>query len=105
VGLIWAFWHLPANLTGYNDGVHPLASTFLLFPAGVISLAFAFAWLYRYSGGSVWAVAVAHGANNALEAGFVITATDWWSGQAASLAASAVLILVFAYGLTRRCPA
>ncbi|MFV2073030.1 MAG: lysostaphin resistance A-like protein [Thermoanaerobaculales bacterium] len=101
VGLIWAFWHLPANLAGYNDGAHPIVSTFLLFPAGVVSLAFAFAWLYRYSGGSVWAVAVAHGANNALASGFVVTGSDWWSDQAASLAASAILIFLFGFALTR----
>ncbi len=101
VGLIWAAWHLPANLAGYNDSLHPLIGTFLLFPAGVIALAFAFAWLYRYSRGTVWAVAIAHGANNTLEAGFVVTASDWWSGQAASLAASVLLVLVFSFALTR----
>ena len=101
VGLIWAFWPLPASLAGYNDSVHPWLNTLLLFPAGVISLTFAFAWLYRHSRGSVWAVAIAHGANNTLASGFIIKASDWGSEQVASLAASVVVALVFGFAYAR----
>jgi membrane protease YdiL (CAAX protease family) len=65
VGLIWAFWHLPLNLMGYNDAAHPILSALLFFPLAVVGMSVGFAYLARRSG-SVWPVAVAHGANNAL---------------------------------------
>lgn len=76
VGLIWAYWHLPANLSGYNDGEHPVLNALLFFPMAVVAMSFSFAWLARKSG-SVWPVALAHGANNTLGSAFLV-GTDHW---------------------------
>ena len=76
VGLIWAYWHLPANLAGYNDTVHPVLTSFVFFPLGAVALSFGFAWLFRESR-SVWPAALAHGANNTLGAAFLVVARGW----------------------------
>ncbi len=76
VGLIWAYWHLPANLAGYNDTVHPVLTALVFFPLGVVAMSFGFAWLFRESR-SVWPAALAHGANNTLGAAFLVVARGW----------------------------
>lgn len=90
VGGIWAAWHLPVNLVGYNDAEHPLAGSLVFFPLFVVALSFVLAWLVERSG-SVWPAALAHGANNVLGAGLLLTATGWWADQLTMLA-SAVLV-------------
>src|SRR5208282_2085039 len=45
VGLIWGSWHLPVNLTGYNDAQHPILEATLIFQIHTIALSFALAWL------------------------------------------------------------
>ncbi len=76
VGLIWAYWHLPVNLSGYNDAAHPLWNALLFFPLGVIAMSFYLAWLARESK-SVWPAALAHGANNTIGSAFLIVANGW----------------------------
>jgi len=68
LGLIWAFWHLPLLLTGYNYPQHPLLGAFILFPAQLVAGSFFLGWLTIRSG-SFWAAAVAHGAVNSIEEG------------------------------------
>lgn len=79
VGLIWAYWHLPVNLSGYNDAGHPVWNALLFFPLGVVALSFSLAWLTRRTG-SVWPAALAHGANNTIGSGFIMVANGW-SGE------------------------
>ena len=86
VGLIWAYWHLPVNLAGYNDAVHPALTAWLFFPLGVVAISFGFVWLTRESK-SVWPAALAHGANNALGAGFLVRARGWRADTGAELVA------------------
>lgn len=76
VGAIWSYWHLGANLSGYNDPQHPLLNALVLFPVAVTMMSFGFAWLAR-NGLSVWPVALAHGANNVLGSAFLLTTDDW----------------------------
>ncbi len=76
VGAIWSYWHLPANLSGYNDGEHPIWSALVVFPIIVVAMSFGFAWL-RKTSGSAWPVALAHGANNILGSAFLVGASGW----------------------------
>lgn len=100
VGLIWAYWHIPVNMAGYNDATHPWLSTFVLFPVFCVAFAFALGWLTKRSG-SLWPAALAHTANNTLSGGLLIVPDSWWSGQAANLVA-AVFVGLFAVWLYRR---
>ena len=86
VGLIWAYWHLPVNLAGYNDPHHPVLTAVVFFPLAAVALSFGFAWLFRESR-SVWPVALAHGANNTLGSAFLLVAQGWSADIGAELAA------------------
>ena len=96
VGLIWAFWHLPVNLAGYNDPVHPFWTALLLFPIGIVAMSFGFAWLFRKSR-SVWPVALAHGANNTIGTAFLVRAHDWPADTSAELLALLLVGGAFAW--------
>ncbi|MBI5548434.1 MAG: CPBP family intramembrane metalloprotease [Deltaproteobacteria bacterium] len=101
VGLIWAYWHLPTNLAGYNDGAHPTWNALLFFPLVVMAMAFSFGWLTRRTG-SVWPAAIAHGANNCISAGFLLTPQGWGWDTGTALAAAAVVGGLFALLSARR---
>jgi len=95
-GLIWAYWHLPANLMGYNDDKHPLLNALLLFPLAVVAMSFGFAWLTRRSG-STWPAALAHGANNTLSSAFLMTPKDWSADVTTELLSMALVSVVFVW--------
>ena len=100
VGLIWGFWHLPANLAGLNDVQHPLMQSLLIFPLETVCMAFALAWLAKRSG-SVWPAALAHAANNVLSSGAILLPDSWLAEQLSNVAASVVIGAVFAWLLAR----
>lgn len=95
VGLLWAYWHLPVNLAGYNDGAHPTWNAFLFFPLVVVAMAFSFGWLTRRTG-SVWPAAIAHGANNCISAGFLLAPQGWGWETGTALGAAAMVGGLFA---------
>ena len=64
-GLIWAAWHFPLNLRGYNFPDHPFIGGLVLFPIGAIFLSIIFGWLFLKTG-SIWSSALAHSATNSL---------------------------------------
>jgi len=66
-GLIWAVWHFPINLRGYNFPDHPFIGGLLLFPIGAVFLSIIFGWLVSKTG-SIWSSSVAHSATNILGA-------------------------------------
>ena len=101
VGVFWACWHLPINLAGYNDDVHPLLTSLLLFPIGVIGAAMALGWLMIRTR-SVWPAALAHGAHNTLAGGLVLEPRSWAGDNLVSLAAAIIVGLVFGVLLWRR---
>lgn len=101
VGVVWGYWHVPANLAGYNDSHHPVVATFLLFPIFVIAFSFALAWLYRSSDGAIWPVAIAHAANNVISSGFVIQPDGWGVEMACGTAAALLMGGFFAWRLHR----
>ena len=101
VGLIWGYWHLPINLSGFNDSVHPMVTAVLLFPLGSIFLSFPFAWLFRRSG-SVWPPALCHGAGDAILGGPLLKSNSWVVDNTSLLLATAVIALPFITPLIRR---
>lgn len=68
LGAFWAFWHLPALLSGYNYPEHPVLGALVLFPIELISWSIVFAWL-TLRARSFWPAVLAHGSVNALFAG------------------------------------
>jgi membrane protease YdiL (CAAX protease family) len=84
VGRIWAYWHLPVNLMGYNDSSHPLLSSLVLFPVALVAISFVLAWLTRTSQ-SVWPAAFAHGAHNTISPAFLLRANGWAADSTADL--------------------
>lgn len=65
LGLVWAFWHLPANLAGYNHAENPVLGAFLLFPLELVADSFVMAWLTRRAG-SFWPAVLYHGSGNGI---------------------------------------
>ncbi len=100
VGLIWAYWHLPANLAGYNDPVHPVLTALVFFPLGVVAMSFGFAWLFRKSR-SVWPAALAHGANNTLSTAFLVVARGWSVDTGSEVCPLLLVSSVFIWGAIR----
>lgn len=94
VGAIWSYWHLPANLSGYNDSEHPILGALVVFPIIVVAMSFGFAWLRRVSG-SAWPAALAHGANNTLGSAFLLGATGWAANTALDLASMGLVAAWF----------
>lgn len=100
VGLIWAYWHLPVNLLGYNDAVHPVLNALVLFPLAVVAMSFVLAWLTRRSG-SVWPAALAHGANNTLGAAFLLKPGGWSAESATEILAAVAVAAWFIWRAAR----
>lgn len=101
VSVLWAYWHLPVNLAGYNDAAHPVANALFLFPLGVVGASFALAWVTQRSA-SVWPAAVAHGAGNALAAKLVLTPSSWEAEQATRGVSALLVAAFFGWLLWRR---
>jgi membrane protease YdiL (CAAX protease family) len=70
LGFLWAIWHLPIQLAGYNYPETPILGSFLLSPLMLISVSFFYAWLTLKSGSFIPA-AIAHGAFNTIEQGII----------------------------------
>jgi membrane protease YdiL (CAAX protease family) len=81
----WALWHLPTfQVLGSYRGIAPA-----MFPGFVLGLAcgsIVLAWLYNGSGGSLWLVAVYHGALN------FVTATLAAHGFLAAMVSTCVML-------------
>lgn len=101
VGLIWGYWHLPANLAGYNDVQHPILQAALIFQIHTISMSFVLAWLVK-RGGSLWPAALCHAANNTLQSGPLVVPNGWWPDQLTGVLASIVVGTIFCWLLIRR---
>lgn len=71
LGVVWAYWHLPVNLAGYNFGAHPMLGAFVLFPIQLVAASFVMAWLTRRAG-SFWPAVVYHGSGNGILQGVAV---------------------------------
>lgn len=83
LGLVWAFWHLPANLSGYNFPEHPLFGAFVLFPLQLVAGSFVMAWLTRRAG-SFWPAVLYHGSGNGILAGVAVASIVPTGGRLAT---------------------
>jgi CAAX protease family protein len=63
-GVIWAIWHYPVTLRGYNYPDHPVLGSLLFMPFTVM-MSYIFGWIYARSG-SIWASSLAHAATNSV---------------------------------------
>ena len=61
-GVIWAVWHYPVTLRGYNYPDHPVLGSLVFIPV-TISLSYLFDWLRRRTG-TIWTASLAHSATN-----------------------------------------
>lgn len=68
LGFIWAIWHAPMNLAGYNHPDAPILGTFVLFPVQLIAVSFIMAWV-TIRANSFWPAVLMHGSGNGIEAG------------------------------------
>lgn len=76
IGVIWAVWHYPVTLRGYNYPDHPVLGSLVFVPV-TISLSYLFDWFRRQTG-SIWTASLAHSATNS--AGGL--AAIWFAGSA-----------------------
>jgi membrane protease YdiL (CAAX protease family) len=81
-GIIWAVWHFPLTLRGYNYPDHPVLGSLLFIPLCVL-LAYVFGWLRRRTG-SIWSSSLAHSATNSIGG----LPTLWFAGAASTLVTS-----------------
>ena len=75
-GIIWAIWHFPITLRGYNYPEQPLLGS-LIFVGITVPLSYLFGWL-REKTGSIWAASLAHASTNAIGS----LAMLWFAGAA-----------------------
>lgn len=70
LGFLWAMWHLPIQLAGYNFPENQIIGSFIISPIMLISVSFFYAWLTIRSNSFIPA-AIAHGAYNTIEEGII----------------------------------
>jgi membrane protease YdiL (CAAX protease family) len=81
-GLIWAVWHFPVTLRGYNYPDQPVLGS-LLFVAIAVTTSYMFGWLKEKTG-SIWAASLAHAATNSIGG----LAGLWFAGAVGPFVAS-----------------
>jgi len=81
-GIIWAVWHYPLTLRGYNYPDSPLLGSLLFIPLTVL-MSYLFDWFRRRTG-SIWTASVAHAATNSIGA----LATLWFAGASSAIVTS-----------------
>ena len=106
LGLVWAFWHLPANLAGYNYTKTPVLGGLVLFPLLLVSESFVMAWL-TLRARSFWPAVLMHGSGNGIHEGVLrhITLTEHVAPlrvDVISIIVSMALGLVCAFAIARR---
>lgn len=64
LGVVWSLWHLPLFFiegTYQHDAVGFGTTGFWLFTTGIVTLSFAFTWIYNSTGRSILGIIVLHG--------------------------------------------
>lgn len=98
LGLIWAFWHLPVALKGYNFPNHPYLEAFVTYPLVCIAFSLIIAYL-DYNRYSIFIAILAHGANNHFNA-IAISVTELKDEFSFAMLSNFIcvdLILIFGY--------
>lgn len=74
LGFVWAIWHVPLNLAGYNHPDVPVLSAFILFPIEHIAISFIMACL-TLAARSFWPAVLFHGSINGIQQGLMSSQT------------------------------
>jgi membrane protease YdiL (CAAX protease family) len=74
LGFVWAIWHAPMNLAGYNYPDAPALGALVLFPIELIAVSFIMAWL-TIRARSFWPAVLMHGSGNGIEEGVMSSLT------------------------------
>lgn len=74
LGFVWAIWHAPMNLAGYNHPDTPLLGTFVLFPIQLVAESFIMAWL-TLRANAFWPAVLMHGSGNGIQEGVMSSLT------------------------------
>lgn len=101
VGVIWAYWHLPANLGGHNGLDHRTLHSFLIFPMMVIAMSFVFGWL-RSSSKTIWPCVYLHGVINSVSNCWLIKPNTELLEKLSVLSAWLILGIIFYYRIQKR---
>lgn len=88
-GFIWAIWHFPLTLRGYNYPDAPVLGSLLFIPV-TIMISYILGWIRAHSG-SIWAASLGHAATNAIGG----LALLWLAGTAGPLMISYAGVLAF----------
>lgn len=100
VGLIWAYWHIPANLGGINGTQNIYLTTFVMFPLAVVFMSFVLGW-FKMASKSVWVCAFFHGVNNTVSDIYLIKPNSKEFAEITELTCSVLVGLFFLYLLYR----
>ena len=74
LGFVWAIWHAPMNLAGYNYPEAPILGALVLFPVQLVAVSFIMAWL-TVRAKSFWPAVLMHGSGNGIQEGVVSSLT------------------------------
>jgi membrane protease YdiL (CAAX protease family) len=88
-GVIWAVWHFPLVLRGYDYGREQALLGSAVFVVGAILLSFMFGWLVERTG-SIWSSSLAHAATNGIGGAL---ATLWFASADDNVVMSYVGVL------------
>ena len=88
-GVLWAVWHFPLVLRGYDYGREQALLGSAVFVVGAILLSFIFGWLVDRTG-SIWSSSLAHAATNGIGGAL---ATLWFASAHDNVVTSYVGVL------------
>lgn len=95
VGLVWAFWHLPAfQFADFRNGL-TLSQFVVLYPISMILIAFVMGHLWRWSRGSLFMAIFFHAVLNTMTVD--LTRDNWWDfGTFHAVQIYLVILAIFA---------
>lgn len=88
-GVIWAVWHYPLTLRGYDFPDHRVLGS-LLFIVPTVLLSYIFGWI-RERSGSIWAASLAHASTNIIGGRLSVM---WFAGSSSLVTGYAGLLAI-----------
>jgi len=95
VGLVWAFWHLPAfGFADFRNGLDR-SQFVVLYPISVVLIAFIMGHLWRWSHGSLFIAIFFHGVLNTTAVNLM--RDNWWDfGDLSAVQIYLIILAIFA---------
>jgi membrane protease YdiL (CAAX protease family) len=90
VGIAWSYWHLIANLDGYNGSFHPVLTALVTFPIQCTAWAFILGWI-RERTGRIGLCAICHGVINSVSNFRLVTSKNETIEQLAVATSTALI--------------